>query len=110
MPFKPDSIHPSRRTFLIASASTLVLLPLARAAQAESPMVAETDPNAQALGYRADATHVDKTKFARYAAGQDCGNCTFYQGKSSDSAANCPLFGGKRVAAAGWCNGYNKRV
>lgn len=100
--------HISRRTFLIASAST-VLLPLAREVRAEVPLVAETDPAAQALGYRADATHVDKARFARYAAGQNCGNCTFYQGKSGDAAANCPLFGGKRVAAAGWCNGYNKK-
>lgn len=98
----------SRRTFLIACASS-VLLPLAGEAHAEAPLLADTDPAAQALGYRADATHVDKAKFARYAAGQDCGNCTFYQGKPSDAAANCPLFGGKRVAAAGWCNGYNKK-
>ncbi|WP_322052109.1 high-potential iron-sulfur protein [Paraburkholderia bannensis] len=105
-----DLTRQSRRTFLIASASTLVSLPLARTAYAEAPLVAEADPAAQALGYRADAKQVDKAKFARYSAGQDCGNCTFYQGKPSDAAANCPLFGGKRVAAAGWCNGYNKKA
>lgn len=105
-----DLTHRSRRTFLIASASTLVSLPLVRTARAESPLVAETDPAAQALGYRADAKQVDKARFARYSAGQDCGNCTFYQGKASDPAANCPLFGGKRVAAAGWCNGYNRKT
>ncbi|WP_322047780.1 high-potential iron-sulfur protein [Paraburkholderia sp. J67] len=107
-----NSTQPSRtrRTFLIASASALVSLPLARQARAEAPLVAETDPAAQALGYRADATHVDKAKFARYAPGQDCGNCTFYQGKPSDAAALCPLFGGKRVATAGWCNGYSKKA
>jgi hypothetical protein len=109
-PVKAHSARTTRRTFLIASASALACLPLARAAHAEAPLLADTDPAAQALGYHANAAQVDKAKFARYAAGQDCGNCTFYQGKPGDAAAVCPLFGGKRVAGAGWCNAYNKRA
>ncbi len=101
----------SRRTFLIASlgvASTFALS--TREALAVAPKVSETDPTAQALGYRQDATKVDKAKNARYAAGQDCGNCSLYQGKAGDAWGGCPMFGGKQVAAAGWCSAYNKKA
>lgn len=53
-------------------------------------MVAETYPQAAALGYKADASKVDKAKFPEYAAGQVCDNCALYQGK-----AGCSLFAGK---------------
>jgi len=41
---------------------------LASQAHAQA-MVAESDSQAAALGYKADATKVDKTKQAKYAAG-----------------------------------------
>jgi len=49
-------------------------------------------------------------EFTRYAAGQDCGNCSFYQGKASDEFAPCPMFANKLVASKGWCNAYNKKA
>ena len=52
--------------------------------RADAAKVTEADPTAQALGYKEDATKVDKAKYAKYAAGQDCGNCSFYQGKAAD--------------------------
>jgi hypothetical protein len=101
----------SRRTFLITSigvASTLALS--SRQALADAPKVAESDPTAQALGYKEDATKVDKAKYAKYAAGQDCSNCSFYQGKATDAYAPCPMFAGKQVAGKGWCSAYNKKA
>ncbi|WJF90190.1 high-potential iron-sulfur protein [Paraburkholderia bonniea] len=103
----------SRRTFLFASlsaVSTLAVTRQALAAPAAPAKAAETDPTAVALGYVADAAKVDKKKYAKYAAGQDCGNCSFYQGKASDPWAHCPMFGSKQVASKGWCNAYNKRA
>nr|WP_243750997.1 high-potential iron-sulfur protein [Paraburkholderia sp. BL10I2N1] len=38
---------------------------------------------------------------AEYAAGQVSRNCTFYQRKSNDAFAPCPMFGDKQVAAMG---------
>ena len=73
-------------------------------------MLSETDPQAVSLGYKADATKVDKTKFPKYAAGQLCSNCALYQGKAGDAAGGCPLFAGKRVAGAGWCSAYAKKA
>jgi hypothetical protein len=101
----------SRRTFLISSAGVVSTLALSRTAfAADAQKVAESDPTAQALGYKLDAATVDKAKFPKYAAGQDCGNCSFYQGKAADAYAGCPMFGAKQVASKGWCNAYNKKA
>jgi hypothetical protein len=100
----------SRRSFLITSIGVAATAALSRQAFADAPKASESDPTAQALGYKADASKVDKAKFAKYAAGQDCSNCTFYQGKATDAWAPCPMFGGKEVAGKGWCSGYNKKA
>jgi hypothetical protein len=101
----------SRRSFLITSLGVATTVALSRQAfAADAPKVSESDPTAQALGYKADATKVDKAKFAKYAAGQSCSNCTFYQGKATDAWAPCPMFGGKQVAGKGWCSAYNKKA
>ena len=103
----------SRRTFLISSigvASTLALSRTAFAADAH-PRSRESDPTAQALGYKLDASKVDKAaKYTKFAAGQDCGNCSFYQGKPTDAFAPCPMFANKQVASKGWCSAYNKKA
>lgn len=69
----------------------------------------EKDAQAAALGYVADATKTNKTKFKNYAAGQICGNCALFAGKAGEAWGNCPLFAGKQVAAAGWCSAYAKK-
>ena len=103
-------MKPSRRTFLITSLSAASALALSRQAFADAPHVSESDPTAQALGYKEDATKVDKTKYARYVAGQQCNNCAFYQGKATDPWAPCPMVGNKAVAAKGWCSAYSKKA
>ncbi|MDR3101096.1 MAG: high-potential iron-sulfur protein [Paraburkholderia sp.] len=100
----------SRRSFLISSVGVAATVALSRQAFADAPKLGESEPTAQALGYKADATKVDKAKFAKYAAGQDCSNCTFYQGKATDAFASCPMFPGKQVAGKGWCSAYNKKA
>lgn len=72
-------------------------------------MVAETDLQASALGYKADASKVDKAKYSKYAAGQACVNCALYQVATGSAAGGCPLFAGKQVAAKGWCSAYAKK-
>ena len=99
----------NRRTFLIAVAGASSAAMLGTHAQAQT-MVAETDPQAQGVGYKADATKVDKAKFPKYAAGQLCSNCTLYQGKPADASGGCALFPGKAVAGKGWCSAYNKKA
>jgi hypothetical protein len=97
----------SRRTFLLASLSAGASLALSRAAFAEDGQkLAESDPKAQSLGYVRDAAHVDKTRFPNYVAGQECANCSLYQGSAKDAWSKCMPFGDKLVAQHGWCSAY----
>ena len=82
----------------------------ANRAWAQGAMLDESDAQAAALGYKADASKVDKTKFPKYADGQICGNCVLYQGKAGDAAGACTLFPGKQVAAKGWCSAWVKKA
>ena len=100
----------SRRTLLIASLGAASALALSRQAIAAAQLLSISDPTALALGYVLNATTVDKAKYANYAAGQTCGNCTYYGGKPTDSTAPCPFFGGKQVEGAGWCRVYQKKA
>ena len=68
----------------------------------------ESDPTAQALGYRHSADAVDPAEYPRFEPGQACANCSLYlAGQSSDPGwGGCSLFPGKLVDAQGWCNAY----
>jgi hypothetical protein len=92
-------------TIVAAGAATAATVRTASAAEA----LKETDPAAAALGYKADASKVDKAKSPTYAAGAKCGSCALYQGKATDATAPCAAFGGKLVSSAGWCSAYAKK-
>lgn len=104
----------SRRAFMKLGALTAVMFGI-RAGGIESagaqtlPMLDEKDPTAAALGYKADATQVDKAKFPKYAAGQNCAGCQLYQGKPGTASGPCSIFAGKAVSAKGWCSAYTKK-
>lgn len=93
----------SRRVFLMTVAASGAVLATSARAQV---MVDEKDPQAAALGYKADATKVDAKKYPKYAAAQKCGNCALYQAKADSPAGGCPLFAGKQVAGPGWCSAW----
>jgi hypothetical protein len=79
------------------------------AARAHAAELDEKDPLAVGLGYRANATKVDKAKQPKYAEGQKCSTCALYQGKAGEAVGPCPLFAGKPVNANGWCSAYAKK-
>lgn len=100
----------SRRTFLVTGIGLASSLALTGQALAQAAKVDEKDPTAVALGYKHDATLVDKTKQAKYAAGEHCGNCQLFQGKAGEAWGPCPIFGGKLVSEKGWCSAYTKKA
>lgn len=102
---------PTRRQFvlLLPAAGGVLASGLAHA-QAAPVALGEKDPQAVSLGYVADAAHADKAKFPKFAAGQACSNCQFYQGKAGAANGPCPLYGGKLVTAKGWCSAYAKKA
>ena len=97
-----------RRTFMMHAVVGCASLGAAMQANAQT-LLAETDAQAVALAYKADATKVDKTKQPKYAAGQVCTNCALFQGAANASAGGCPLFAGKQVAGKGWCSAWVKK-
>ena len=100
----------NRREFIVQFGLATGALAASSQAFAAAPMVAENDPQAAALGYKADASKVDKAKFATYKPGQICSNCALYQGKAADASGACSLFPGKAVAGKGWCSAYAKKA
>ena len=103
--------NPSRRAFVLTVVAGGSALAASRvSAQAAAPVLTETDPQAAALGYKADNTKVDKAKYPQHAAGQVCGGCNFFQGKPTDAMAPCQLFAGKQVSSKGWCTAYAKKA
>jgi hypothetical protein len=107
---KRTNVHASRRQFLSRGAVIASGVCIAGTALADTPIrLLETDPTAESLGYKDDATKVDHAKFPRYAAPQACNNCALYQGKAGDASGPCPIYTGKLVQAKGWCNAYVKK-
>lgn len=102
------SIPVARRTFIMTLATGTVITSASMSAVAQTA-VSESDPQAVALGYKADTGKVDKAKQPKYAAGQQCSSCSLYQGVSGSTAGGCPLFAGKQVSAKGWCNAWVKK-
>jgi High potential iron-sulfur protein len=102
--------NPSRRAFVMTVVAGGSALAASRVSAQAAPALTEADPQAAALGYKADATKVDKAKFPQYAAAQLCNNCNFYQGKATDAMAPCTLFAGKQVAGKGWCSAWVKKA
>lgn len=100
----------SRRHFLRVAAAVASSLTFAPSSDAQGNLVQESDANAQALGYRTDASRVDRAKYPKYQPGQSCANCQFFQGKPNDAIAPCTIFGGKQVYAKGWCSAYTKKA
>ncbi len=98
----------TRRTFLASLPAAALALTMAKASAATA--LAETDPTALALGYKADAKKVDTKKYPAFVPGQQCSNCKLYAGKPSDKLAPCSIFAGKTVAAKGWCVAWVKRA
>nr|WP_057928170.1 high-potential iron-sulfur protein [Burkholderia ambifaria] len=101
----------SRRRFIAATTVLASALAIGRrAAAADAGVVQESDANAQALGYKTDASRVDHVKFPKFQAGEACANCQFFQGKTGAAMAPCAIFAGKQVNAKGWCSAYTKKA
>jgi hypothetical protein len=107
---KERSMSLSRRAFIENGAILIATIGVSEFAwSASAPMLSESDPTAMALGYKANASTVDKAKFAQYAPGESCSSCALYQGTAGSSSGPCGIFAGKAVSATGWCSSYAKK-
>jgi High potential iron-sulfur protein len=106
------TITTNRRVFIIKaiSGAAVVASGPVLAQAGKPPMVDEADATAKSLGYVADATKADKTKYKQYAAPQACANCQLYIGDAKAAAGGCSIFPQKQVASKGWCSAYIKKA
>ncbi len=116
-----SSVNSRRRRLigLLAGASSLMGLqafrvlaqtPNASQGAASAQHVSESDPLAQSLGYKEDASKVDKAKFPTYKPGDTCAKCRFFQGTADKAFGPCQIFSGKLVSSKGWCASYNAKT
>jgi hypothetical protein len=107
-----DRATRSRRHFLaLAAGSAAVasgLLPMPGRA-ADLPHLSETDPAAQALGYREETARVDAAKYPNHRPAQECKACNLYKGAAAAEWGPCLIFPGKDVHVRGWCSAYTPR-
>jgi len=67
-----------------------------------------TEGMGKGLEYVLDAK---TSKNAKYKAGQNCGNCKFYNAAKADSGhAPCTMMGMKFVTHCGWCKSYSLKA
>ncbi|MBK8183928.1 MAG: high-potential iron-sulfur protein [Candidatus Competibacteraceae bacterium] len=100
----------SRRRFIKLTAIGLAAAPFANAllsgtATAAEP-IAETDPLAAAMKYKADAAQSTDRKDAT----AHCANCALYTGAAGDATGPCTIFQNKLVTANGWCTAWAKKA
>lgn len=112
MPLSRSAPGLSRRHFIALTPSFVPALgALCWAAPAHADtLLKETDPEAIAMAYRADASTVDTAKFPAFKPGQNCANCGLYAGDKGAASGPCGLFMFKEVAAIGWCNAWEKKA
>jgi hypothetical protein len=102
-------LNTKRRIFLlhiVAGAGAVAAVDSAQAQQKVDPK----DPQAAALGYVDDTTKADKKKFPKHTNDQLCKGCQFYTAPTAPKEGPCAIFGGKLVAANGWCNSWIKKA
>jgi hypothetical protein len=98
-----------RRIFLVQAAACSAAIATGARAQTGA-VLDEADPQAVALGYKNDTTKVDAKKYPKHTPDQKCNGCQLYGGKATDPVAPCAIFGGKKVAANGWCSAWVKKA
>ena len=106
-----EQVRSTRRTLLVAGLAWLAVLPrIVRGQAAQTlPHLDETEKIAVTLGYYADATKVDASKFPTYKADQRCSNCEQVGGKDGEKWRSCKLVKDKLVAEGGWCKVWIKK-
>lgn len=99
----------NRRTFFMQAVLVGSAVSSMKAIAQAPAKLAESDPQAVALGYKHDTKDVDGKKFPKHEPSQVCANCQLFQGKKEDEWGGCAIFAGKQVAGQGWCSAWIKK-
>jgi High potential iron-sulfur protein len=81
---------------------------MAASGMAASTLLNESDPEAMAYGYRANAKQVDRSKYPSYDGRQTCVNCKLIA-FGTGIQRPCSVFPGRLVSAGGWCKAWVRK-
>ncbi|WP_026076055.1 high-potential iron-sulfur protein [Noviherbaspirillum massiliense] len=105
-----------QRRKVLRSISTIAVvsaagIPVSAFSQQQLKKIDPKDPQAVSLGYVDDTKTVDSKKYPKHDNSQVCSGCQFYTtAQEQKNIAPCTIFGGKAVAANGWCSAYVKKA
>jgi hypothetical protein len=102
-------MNTKRRVFLLQVIAGAGAVAAAGGAQAQQK-VDPKDPQATALGYVDDTTKADSKKFPKHTNDHKCNGCQLYSAPANSKEGPCAVFGGKLVAANGWCSSWVKKA
>ena len=98
---------PLKRRVILLSTLTVTLgsglTGTARADAGSADALQDGDADARSIEYVSDASHVERSRYPKYAPGQSCRNCSLFIADGNSPLGACGLVFGKLVAAAGWC-------
>lgn len=96
----------NRRSFAVQSILGMAGLVAVDMTYAEASMLLESNPQASTLGYRVDASKVDRDSFPKYVPGQKCAECQMFRTQLGTAAGSCAIYPGKLVSGEGWCSAF----
>ena len=106
----------SRRSFFKFGLMGLSVLPFAgkitavkaQACPSKEPAGKKIQKEGEGMGkMQAYVTDATKSKEATHKAGQNCGNCKFYNKAKADGGyAPCAMMANNYVTSCGWCKAY----
>jgi hypothetical protein len=102
----------NRRVFMMQVVGGLGTLALgSKASFAAVEKLTEADSYGKSMGFKLNTMDVDKAKWKRWTAEQNCGNCQLWNGKENKTVAGygeCSFFE-RYTPEAGWCKNYKVR-
>jgi hypothetical protein len=87
----------------VAGLAAATVLP--KVAHATTEKLSESDPYAKSMGFRLRSEEVDKAKYKRWTAEQQCSKCQLWGGKAGDEYAECSFFE-RYTPSGGWCKNF----
>lgn len=110
----------TRRAFFKSLAMGLVAIPFVRSTRAFAAACPAKEPAKAGLKIvKADDKQIKTLDFVfnapdsknpKYAKGQNCENCNFYNAKKLEEGwAPCSMFANKYVPGCGWCKSYKAK-
>ncbi len=96
----------SRRVFMLQVIAGSSAVAAGAVSAQDKPKILETDAYPKSMGFKVDTNNVDKVKFPKHTAEQNCSKCQLFSGKPGEEYGPCSFYGGRLVPVGGWCRNF----